>query len=72
MGENGYAALNVLTDFASRPIVLSFSPASRVHLLQERSGRWVDEFIAAIKDEAFDFGNYVKDYLPVAEAIRTA
>ena len=72
MGHNGYAALNVLTDFASRPVVLAFSPASRVHRLQERSGRWVDEFIEAIKGDAFDFYTYVNDYLPVADAIRTA
>lgn len=70
LGQNGYAALNVLTDFASRPATY-ISPEAKVDQFQKRSGSWTDEFIAEIKDDKFRFENYLGDYLQTAQIINT-
>lgn len=69
MGENAYAALNVLTDFASRPTSY-ISPVSVMDSLQKKAGAWIDEFIPAIKDDKFKFDDYLKQYRPVAAIIQ--
>jgi hypothetical protein len=71
LGPNGYAALNVITDIASRPS-LYISPSSMVNELQARSGEWMDEFIAAIKDERFDFAEYLGVFEQSASMLRKA
>lgn len=68
LGPNGYAALNVLTDFASRP-TLYISPEAMVDRLQKRSGDWVSAFLAAIERKDFDFGEYLDKYAQVAEVL---
>lgn len=68
LGQNGYAALNVLTDFASRPATY-ISPEAMVDQLQKRSGKWAEEFIAEIKDDKFRFENYLGDYVKTAQVI---
>ncbi len=52
MGENGYAALNVLTDFATRPRGYS-SRAVVLHSLQSRVSGWMDSFLEDIRGRSF-------------------
>lgn len=68
LGQNGYAALNVLTDFASRPATY-ISPEAMVDQLQKRSGKWAEEFIGEIKDDKFRFETYLGDYVKTAQII---
>lgn len=68
VGPNGYAALNVITDFASRP-TLYISQEAMIDPLQKRSGDWVSSFLGAIQDPKFDFDNYLGDFARRAEAI---
>ncbi len=68
MGPNGYAALNVLTDFASRPRVY-ISPEAMVDRLQKRSGDWVGTFLAAIEQKTFNFNDYLGESAKVAEVL---
>ena len=68
LGPNGYAALNVLTDFASRP-TLYISPEAMVDRLQKRSGDWVSAFLTAIERKDFEFGEYLDKYAQVAEVL---
>jgi hypothetical protein len=68
MGQHGYAALNVLTDYASRPTGV-IAPEASMHGLQQKAGSWMDDFIAAIKNPAFSFDNYLADFRQTAEAI---
>lgn len=69
MGENAYAALNVITDFASRPTSIYISPTAVVDSLQKKAGTWIDEFIPAIKNDKFDFGEYLGDFHKSAASI---
>lgn len=62
MGQNGYAALNVISDFASRP-KLYISPESKMDKLQKRTGDWIGEFIQEIKNDKFNFENYLGKYV---------
>ena len=68
MGPHGYAALNVLTDFASRPEGV-IAPEVSMHGLQQKTGSWMDDFIAAIKDPRFSFDSYLADYRETVEVI---
>lgn len=68
LGPNGYAALNVLTEFASRPVGV-IAPKSSMHGMQKKAGNWVGEFIAAIKSDSFSFVNYLADYRETARAL---
>lgn len=68
MGENAYAALNVMTDFASRP--RSFiSPVSVMDSLQKKAGDWIDEFIPAIMNDDFAFDSYLREFKETAKVI---
>lgn len=62
MGQNGYAALNILTDFATRPVGY-ISVSQTIDALQHKAGEWVDEFVAAIADTSFTYDAYLADYL---------
>ena len=70
MGPHGYAALNVLTDYASRPEGV-FAPEARIHSLQQKCGSWIDDFISAVKDPQFSFDGYLGDYRQSAEVIES-
>ena len=65
LGENGYAALSVLTDYASRPTV-EISGEQRVNTLQTYSGQWVQEFVSAIQRKEFSFEVYLGEYAQLA------
>lgn len=68
LGENGYAALNVLSDFASRPIGY-ISAEQRVNSLQRDTGIWIDDFVSAIDRRDFSFENYLGDFAQYSTAI---
>lgn len=61
LGENGYAALNVLTDLATRPVGV-ISPEGSIDMLQRRAGEWITNFVVAIDDRNFTFEEYLGDY----------
>ncbi|MEF8711596.1 MAG: DUF932 domain-containing protein [Candidatus Accumulibacter propinquus] len=70
MGPHGYAALNVLTDYASRPAGV-IAPEASMHGLQQKAGSWMDDFISAIKNPDFSFDSYLADYRQTAEVIES-
>ncbi len=61
LGENGYAAMNVLTDYASRPVGM-ISPEGNIDSLQRKSGVWVADFVEAIEARDFNFNSYLGEY----------
>lgn len=61
LGENGYAAMNVLTDFASRPVGY-ITAEGRIDTLQRKAGEWVENFVSAIKADNFNFEGYLAEY----------
>lgn len=65
LGENGYAALNVLTDFATRPPEFGFGP-SRINTMQSYCGSWTEDFCNEIKSDGFKFQNYLGEYYRLA------
>ncbi|WP_395143704.1 DUF932 domain-containing protein [Armatimonas sp.] len=62
LGHNGYAALNVLTDMATRPEGIGFSNTAQIHSLQSHCAFWIDDFIISIKQDSFEFPKYISDY----------
>lgn len=70
MGAHWYAAMNVLTDYASRPAGM-FAPEASMHGLQQKAGGWMDDFISAIKSADFSFDSYLADYRQTAEVIES-
>lgn len=68
MGQNGYAALNVITDFATYPKSY-ISPDAMVDGLQKRSGAWTDDFIEKIEDKKFDFAVYLSEYAETVKVL---
>jgi hypothetical protein len=69
LGSNGYAAMNVVTDFASRPN-LYISQASMIDQLQKKSSDWIDDFLVKVKEDSFKFEDYLKDYLEPTNLLR--
>lgn len=65
LGENGYAAMNVLTDYASRPVGM-ISPEGNIDSLQRKSGDWIADFVSAIEARNFSFDSYLGDYARLA------
>lgn len=61
MGENGYTALNVISDFATKPVGY-ISDAQKVDGFQRKTGDWIGEFLKAIESRDFSFENYLEDY----------
>jgi hypothetical protein len=59
--DTGYAALNVLTDYATRPPAVAFGNM-RMHGLQTTCGIWVKSFTEALKADRFNFKDYLGDY----------
>jgi hypothetical protein len=60
VGENAYAAFNVMTDFATRPKGRG-SYAREVHTLQRRVGAWLPDFCARSRLPGFRMTEYLKD-----------
>ena len=69
-GENGYSALNVLTDFATRPTNV-ISPTSHINSYQTSCAQWLDEFTKEIKSKHFDPKVYLSEQLNIAAKIVT-
>jgi len=65
LGENAYAALNVLTDIASRPVAVA-SSATRVDSMQRKSGAWIKEFLGQVQSTEFHFDHYLGEYIDAA------
>lgn len=70
MGPHGYAALNVLTDYATQPAGV-IAPESSMHSLQQKCGNWMDDFISSIQKSDFSFDYYVEGYRQSAELIES-
>ena len=70
MGPHGYAALNVLTDYASRPVGV-FAPEASMNSLQQKCGTWMDDFVAAMNNPEFSFDKYLDGYRQSAELIES-
>ena len=70
MGPHGYAALNVLTDYASRPEGV-FSPEASINSLQQKCGNWMDDFVFSIQKPDFSFDRYLEGYRQSAELIES-
>lgn len=68
MGEQGYAVLNVLTDYASRPVGV-ISPETMMDGFQHKAGDWINDFVEQIEQRDFTFETYLADNLATAEAI---
>lgn len=56
-GANAYAAMNVLTDFASYPKGLS--GVNTVPVLQAKAGAWIDDFVEASAKPGFNMTSYL-------------
>ena len=56
-GANAYAAMNVLTDFASYPKGLS--GMNTVPVLQAKAGAWIDDFVTASEKPGFNMTAYL-------------
>lgn len=70
LDSTAYAALNIITDFATRP--KSFiSPDAMVDVLQKRSGVWMRNFIEQLENKKFDFDTYLQDYKKTAELLNS-
>ena len=59
LGENAYAVLNAVTDFASRP------PSNRCvrrdrHSLQQLAGTWLSTFSRLCREPRFSLSGYLK------------
>jgi len=59
LGENAYAAFNVITEFASHP------PKNRCvyrerHSFERLAGTWVNEFCCVCREPGFDLGEYIE------------
>jgi hypothetical protein len=67
VGENAYAAFNVMTDFATRPKGCG-SYAREVHTLQRRVGAWLPDFCALSRLPDFKMDEYLKALTTVAAA----
>jgi hypothetical protein len=70
MGTHGYAALNVLTDMATRPC-FGIAPEASMDRLQRKASSWMDDFVSAIKNEKFSFDGYFGDYRQSAALIES-
>lgn len=68
MGEQGYAALNVLTDFASHPVGV-ISPEAMMDGFQHKAGEWIDDFSMQIESRDFTFETYLASHLATSEMI---
>jgi hypothetical protein len=70
LGPHGYAALNVLTDYATRPSGV-IAPEASMHGLQQKASNWMENFVSAIKKSDFSFDTYLAEYRSSAELIES-
>lgn len=68
LGPNGYAALNVLSDFAARPCGY-ISDTAMIDPLQKRCGEWTVNFLGAIQDSSFDYAKYLGPFVKAASVL---
>jgi hypothetical protein len=68
MGPHGYAALNVLTDYATRPKGV-ISPQASINSFQQQTSDWMQGFISAISNSSFSFEGYLGEYRSSAERL---
>lgn len=68
IGPHGYAALNVLTDYATQPAGV-IAPEASMHTLQQKCGNWMDDFVSSIQKPDFSFDRYLEGYRQSAELI---
>lgn len=68
MGPHGYAALNVLTDYASRPVGV-MSPEMMMDSYQHKTGDWINDFVREIEQRSFSFETYLGEYIDTAKVI---
>ena len=68
MGEHGYAALNTLTDYASRPTGV-IAPEAIMDAMQHKAGDWINDFVQQIEHREFRFEDYLGDFVESAEMI---
>jgi hypothetical protein len=68
LGEQGYAALNVLTDYASYPVGV-MSPENKMDGFQHKAGDWINDFSQKIESRDFSFEKYLEDYITTSEMI---
>lgn len=60
LGNNAYAMMNVLSDFASFP-EWTTNPSNYVDGYQRKVGKWVDTFLSETKKEGFTLARYLDD-----------
>lgn len=60
LGNNAYAMMNVLTDYASFP-AWSTGTGNYVGGYQRKVGQWVDEFLVEAKKDDFSLSGYIGD-----------
>ena len=66
MGNNAYAVMNILTDFASHNVLGIYSDG-----YQRKVGNWVEDFIGSIKKPGFSLDSYLAgDPRKAAELIK--
>lgn len=70
MGSNGYAALNVLTDYATRPLGV-IAPEASMHGLQQKATDWMDGFLADIATPGFALDRYLAEWAESAKLIES-
>jgi len=68
MGPHGYAALNVLSDYATRPKGV-ISAEAAINGLQQKTSDWMQEFISAISSSSFSFEKYLAEYRSSADRL---
>ena len=71
LGNNAYAMMNVLTDYASFP-KWTTSPSNYVHGYQRKVGQWIDNFVMESASRNFSLRDYIgEDNFTYAERLRT-
>lgn len=70
LGPHGYAALNVLTDYATRPQGV-IAPEASMHGLQQKASDWMEGFVSAIKATDFSFDKYLAGVRQTAKLIES-
>lgn len=70
MGSNGYAALNVLTDYATRPVGV-IAPEASMHGLQQKATDWMDGFLDDIATPGFALDRYLADWADGAKLLES-
>lgn len=68
LGETGYTALNVITDFASRPQFV-ISPVARINGFQSNCSEWIDDFTNQIKQPSFNPFDYLQPQIETAKKL---